>query len=132
MNSPNRIWFNFQIHSISISYSLLCNIMYTLYIRSDFLVRFSVGIFWWDFLVIFSGSFINLIIYLSIFSPLMIEQKGMTFDHNFGYSFPLFSSLLKKRGQKKRRMVSKNQELCLSARSPLTAYLWTFSVLVFL
>ena len=24
-----------------------------------------------------------------------IEQKGMTFDHDFGYSFPLFSSLLK-------------------------------------
>ena len=27
----------------------------------------------------------------------MIEQKGMTFDHNFGYSFPLFSFLLKQR-----------------------------------
>jgi len=26
-----------------------------------------------------------------------IEQKGMTFDHDFGYSFPLFSALLKKR-----------------------------------
>jgi hypothetical protein len=24
-----------------------------------------------------------------------IEQKGMTFDHDFGYSLPLFSSLLK-------------------------------------
>ena len=27
----------------------------------------------------------------------MIEQKGMTFDHDFGYYFPLFFSLLKKR-----------------------------------
>jgi len=26
-----------------------------------------------------------------------IEQKGMTFDHDFGYSFPLFSALLNKR-----------------------------------
>ena len=48
-----------------------------------------------------------------------IEQKGMTFDHNFGYSFPLFSSLLKKRGNKKRRMNRKirDQKSCLSARS---------------
>ena len=29
-----------------------------------------------------------------------IEQKGMTFDHDFGYSLP------KKRGKKKRRMAS--------------------------
>ena len=29
-----------------------------------------------------------------------IERKGMTFDHNFGHSFVLFSSLLKKRGKK--------------------------------
>ena len=42
----------------------------------------------------------------------------MTFDHDFGYSFPIFSSLLKK-GKKKRRMSSKNrdQKSCLSARS---------------
>ena len=26
----------------------------------------------------------------------MIELKGMTFDYDFGYSFSLFSSLLKK------------------------------------
>ena len=26
-----------------------------------------------------------------------IEQKGITFDHDFGYSFHLLSSLLKKR-----------------------------------
>ena len=30
-----------------------------------------------------------------------IEQKGMTFDHDFGYSFPLFSSLLKKGEEEK-------------------------------
>ena len=30
-----------------------------------------------------------------------IEQKGMTFDHKFGYSFFLFSSLLKKEGRRK-------------------------------
>ena len=29
-----------------------------------------------------------------------IEQKGMTFDHDFGYSFPFFSSLLKKKEEK--------------------------------
>ena len=30
-----------------------------------------------------------------------IEQKGMTFDHDFGYSFPPFSSLLKKEERRK-------------------------------
>jgi hypothetical protein len=30
-----------------------------------------------------------------------IEQKGMTFDHDFGYSFPLFSSLIKKDKRRK-------------------------------
>ena len=46
------------------------------------------------------------------------EQKGMAFDHNFGYYFTLFSSLLKK-GKKKRTMNIKNrgQKSCLSARS---------------
>ena len=29
------------------------------------------------------------------------QQKGMTFDHDFGYSFHLFSSLLKKEGRRK-------------------------------
>ena len=28
-----------------------------------------------------------------------IEQKGMHFDHDFGYSLTLLSSLLKKRGE---------------------------------
>ena len=31
----------------------------------------------------------------------MIEQKDMTFDHDFCYSFPIFSSLLKKEGRRK-------------------------------
>ena len=47
----------------------------------------------------------------------MIEQQeGMTFGHDFGYSFPL--SLLK-RGKKKRRMNRKyrDQKSCLSAQS---------------
>ena len=50
-----------------------------------------------------------------------IEQKGMTWNHDFGYSFPLFSSLLKKRGKKKRRIISKNCDCnsCLSARSSM-------------
>ena len=34
-------------------------------------------------------------------NKLWIEQKGMTFAHDFVHSFPLFSSLLKK-GKKKR------------------------------
>ena len=28
------------------------------------------------------------------------EQKGITFDHDFSYSFTLFSSLLKKEGRR--------------------------------
>ena len=31
----------------------------------------------------------------------MIEQKGITFDHDFSYSFLLFSSLLKKGEEEK-------------------------------
>jgi hypothetical protein len=31
----------------------------------------------------------------------MIEQKGMTLNHDFGYSFPFFSFLLKKEGKNK-------------------------------
>ena len=49
----------------------------------------------------------------------MILQEGMTFYNDFGYSFPLFSSLLKKEEGKKRRMNSKtrDQKACLSALS---------------
>ena len=36
-----------------------------------------------------------------------IEQKGMTFDHDFGYSFPLSFSLLKKEGREKKNEVAK-------------------------
>ena len=41
-----------------------------------------------------------------------IEQKGKTFDHDFGY----FLFPPRKRGEKKRRINSKKQMLCLSAR----------------
>ena len=30
-----------------------------------------------------------------------IKQKGMSFDHDFGYSLPLFSFFLKKREEEK-------------------------------
>ena len=45
----------------------------------------------------------------------LIEQKGMTFDHDFGYSF-IFT--LKKEGRRKGEYNSKNydQNSCLSAR----------------
>ena len=33
--------------------------------------------------------------------PKKIDQKGMNFDHDFGYSIPLFSSLLKKDERRK-------------------------------
>ena len=36
-----------------------------------------------------------------------IEQKGMTFYHDFGYSFVLFSSLLKKRKEEKENELEK-------------------------
>ena len=50
----------------------------------------------------------------------VIEQKGITFDHDFGYSFSLFFPP-KKGGKKKRTINSKNrdQKSCLSARSLL-------------
>ena len=35
------------------------------------------------------------------YKVLKIEQKGTTFDRDFGYTFPLFSSLLKKEGRRK-------------------------------
>ena len=38
---------------------------------------------------------------------LKIEQKGLTFDHDFGYPFPLFSSLLKNREEEKENKVAK-------------------------
>ena len=39
-----------------------------------------------------------------------MKQKGMTFDYDFGYYFPLFSSLLKKRGKKEKERISKNHD----------------------
>ena len=51
-----------------------------------------------------------------------IEQKGMTFDHEFGYSFPLFSSLLKKRKEEKeeekQKSRSKVMPFCSIAMDP--------------
>ena len=35
------------------------------------------------------------------------KLKGMTFNHNFGYSFPLFSSLLKKWEEEKKNELAK-------------------------
>ena len=40
--------------------------------------------------------------FLEVEELLMIEQKGMTFDHDFGYSIPIFSFLEKKEGRRKR------------------------------
>ena len=37
----------------------------------------------------------------------MIEQKGMTFDHDFGYSLTLFASLQKKEGKGKGEWIAK-------------------------
>ena len=37
----------------------------------------------------------------------MIEQKSMTFDHNFGYSFPLLYFLLKKGEEEKENELAK-------------------------
>ena len=49
----------------------------------------------------------------------LIEQKGMTFNHDFGYSFFHFSSLLKQDERMKEEWISKNrdQKSRLSARS---------------
>ena len=38
---------------------------------------------------------------------LWIEHKGMTFDRDYGYSFPLFSSSSKKRGKSKGEWIAK-------------------------
>ena len=46
----------------------------------------------------------------------MIEQNGMTFDNDFGYSSLLFSSFLKKSEQENNNQ-SRCQKSCLSARS---------------
>ena len=48
-----------------------------------------------------------------------IEQKGIIFDHDFGYYFSLLSSVLKKEGRRKEESISTNrdQRSCLSAPS---------------
>ena len=40
----------------------------------------------------------------------MTSLKGMNFDHDFGYSFLLLSSLLKREGRKKGEWISKNRD----------------------
>ena len=49
----------------------------------------------------------------------MIDQKGMTFDHDFDYSFSLSSSLLKKSVEEKENELAiiVIKKSCLSARS---------------
>ena len=54
-----------------------------------------------------------------IYYSVLIEQKGMTFDHDFGYSLSLLSTLLEKNKEEKEKEFFKNldQKSCLSARS---------------
>ena len=47
------------------------------------------------------------------------RAEGMTFDHDFGYSFPLFLFPPKKRGKKKRKMNSKNRDQKLKSSKAL-------------
>ena len=92
-----------------------------LYIKRDrmFVVLCDCGVYW-NFLVISTYFpflyllllFLLYLISIPFFSFIfcqfqMIEQKGMTFDHDFAYSFPLFSSLLKKREEEKENELAK-------------------------
>ena len=50
----------------------------------------------------------------------MIEQKDMTFDHDVCYSFPLFSSFLKKGGEKRNeeaKIVIKSHDFLLDQKN---------------
>ena len=51
-------------------------------------------------------------LYKYILYSAKIEQKGMTFDHDFSYSFPLFSFLLKKEGRRKKELLAKIMIKC--------------------
>ena len=57
--------------------------------------------YWYKSRILIRQIINNLLCFISRF---WTELKGIAFDHDFSYSFPLFSSLLKKRGKKKRRM----------------------------
>ena len=59
---------------------------------------------------------------------MLAKLKGMTLDHDFGYSFPLFSSLLKRGGRIKGEWISKNpdRKACLSAWSKMFSFLYHF------
>ena len=50
---------------------------------------------------IHSPSFLLYNFYIHFSTLKKIEQKCMTFDYEFGYYFPLFSSLLKIKGRRK-------------------------------
>ena len=70
---------------------------------------------WWTFSLIGIGLLIYLLsdLLTKIKSSLwwdlheLIELKGMTFIHDFGYSFPLFSSHLKNEGREIKNWVAK-------------------------
>ena len=47
-------------------------------------------------MIIFQRGFFRPIILVFISKLKSVEQKGLIFDHDLGYSFPFFSSLLKK------------------------------------
>ena len=61
------------------------------------------------FLMNFKKSLYGLPLGVKVYTYIMIEQKGMTFDHDCGYSFP-FLLPPKKRGKKKRRINDKNHD----------------------
>ena len=60
--------------------------------------------------------------YLQQSTILRIEKKGMTFDHDFGNSLPLFSFLFKKERRRKGKCKNRDQKSCLSARSIFSTY----------
>ena len=53
---------------------------------------------------VFSMSHIGWAYYFPSYE--MLEQNGMTFDPDFGYSFPLFSSILQKEWRRKGEWIS--------------------------
>ena len=57
------------------------------------------------------------------------KLKGMTLDHDFGYSLPIFSSIVKKEGRIKGERISKNrdQKSSLSAllKAQVNQYLYS-------
>ena len=52
-----------------------------------------------------------------MFVKFLIEQKGMTFDHDFCYSFSIFFPFFRREEKMEKKNLSCNQKSCLSARS---------------